>query len=172
MSTDPLDGLYRRPGFMLRRAHQIAVSVFLEETEEVGVTTTQYGVLYILERRPSIDQISVARLLGLDRSTTGMVVKTLVDAGLVHRIVKATDRRRRLLDLSPAGRDLLRKLRKPAERAVGRLLSPLDADERAAFLTLLEKLTDAFNATARVPLLASPEARRSQAGEADARRRP
>jgi DNA-binding MarR family transcriptional regulator len=157
MSRGSLKDLYRRPGFMIRRAHQIAVSVFLEETAELGVTTTQYGILHILEQRPSIDQISVARLLGLDRSTTGMVVNTLVDAGLVHRIVKATDRRRRLLELSPAGRDLLRKLGRPARRAVERLLSPLDAQERGAFLALLGKLTDAFNATARVPLLATPE---------------
>jgi DNA-binding MarR family transcriptional regulator len=155
MPSGSLDELYRRPGFMIRRAHQIAVSVFLEETAELRVTTTQYGILHILAQRPSIDQISVARLLGLDRSTTGMVVNALVDAGLVHRIVKPTDRRRRLLELSPSGRNLLRKLRKPAERAITRLLSPFDEKESAAFLALLDKLTHAFNATARVPLLAT-----------------
>src|SRR6202035_6042035 len=77
--------LYRRPGFMIRRAHQIAVSLFLEETGELGITNRQYGILIALKHRPGIDQISVARLLGLDRSTTGMVIKTLEKAGLVGR---------------------------------------------------------------------------------------
>jgi DNA-binding MarR family transcriptional regulator len=158
MSRASLHELYRRPGFMIRRAHQIAVSVFLEETAELGVTSTQYGILYLLERRPSIDQITLARLLGLDRSTTGMVLKTLEQGGLVRRVVKPTDRRRRRLELSQAGRDLLRELATPAGRAVERLLAPLDAQERTSFLSLLEKLTSAFNATSRVPLLADTDA--------------
>jgi MarR family transcriptional regulator, lower aerobic nicotinate degradation pathway regulator len=72
-----LDELYRRPGFMIRRAHQIAVSLFLDETGELGITNRQYGILFALKQKPGIDQISVARLLGLDRSTTGMVIKKL-----------------------------------------------------------------------------------------------
>jgi hypothetical protein len=51
MSCASLRDLYRRPGFMIRRAHQIAVSVFLEETAELGVTSTQYGILHVLEQR-------------------------------------------------------------------------------------------------------------------------
>ncbi|SDR34081.1 transcriptional regulator, MarR family [Rhizobiales bacterium GAS113] len=148
-----LEGLHRRPGFMIRRAHQIAVSVFIEETAELGITTTQYGILYALARRPDINQISVARLLGLDRSTTGMVLKTLEDGGLVCRVVDKADRRKRSLELSAAGHDLLGKLKTPASRAVERLLAPLDPEERAVFLRLLDKLTHAFNATSRVPLL-------------------
>jgi DNA-binding MarR family transcriptional regulator len=158
VSRGSLRDLYRRPGFMIRRAHQIAVSVFLEETAELGVTSTQYGILHVLERRPSIDQITLARLLGLDRSTTGMVLKTLEEGGLVLRVVKPTDRRRRRLELSRAGRELLRELATPAGRAVERLLAPLAPPERATFLALLEKLTGAFNATSRVPLLADTEA--------------
>jgi DNA-binding MarR family transcriptional regulator len=138
---------------MIRRAHQIAVSVFVEETAELGTTTTQYGILYALARRPDIDQISVARLLGLDRSTTGMVLKTLEDSGLVRRVVDKADRRKRSLELTPAGHELLSKLKTPATRAVERLLAPLDPEERAVFLRLLDKLTHAFNATSRVPLL-------------------
>src|ERR1700730_12856940 len=97
-----LDDLYRRPGFMIRRAHQIAVSLFLEETGELGITNRQYGILFALKQRPGIDQISVARLLGLDRSTTGMVIKKLEQAGLVGRDVGARDRRRGGLRLTRA----------------------------------------------------------------------
>lgn len=64
-----MEQLYRRPGFMIRRVHQIAVSSLLEETGRLGITNRQWGILFVLKHRPRIDQISVAKLLGLDRST-------------------------------------------------------------------------------------------------------
>jgi hypothetical protein len=69
-----LKDLYERPGFMLRRAHQISVSLFLAEVQDVEVTTTQYGVLVILQKRENLDQIGLSKLVGLDRSTTALVV--------------------------------------------------------------------------------------------------
>jgi DNA-binding MarR family transcriptional regulator len=161
MSHDDLDELYRRPGFMIRRAHQIATSVFIGATADMRVTTTQFGILYLLARRPDTDQITAARLLGLDRSTTGMVVRSLEVTGLVTRVVDPADKRRRTLQLTQAGRRMLRRLQAPAALAVEQLLAPLAPDERSVFLQLLGKLTGAFNATARVPLL-------DQSGSGDA----
>ena len=73
LSTAPerLADLYGRPGFMIRRAHQITISVFQAHAGELGLTNTQFGVLYILKRYPSIDQVTLAKLLRLDRPTTG-----------------------------------------------------------------------------------------------------
>src|SRR5690606_8803078 len=82
---EPLHALYSRPGFLIRRAHQIAVSLFIEEMDALGVTPTQSGILFVLSHRSGLDQISVARLLGLDRSTASMVIAKLVSAGLVSR---------------------------------------------------------------------------------------
>ena len=36
--SNPLEELYRRPGFMIRRVHQIAVALFMAETGKLGVT--------------------------------------------------------------------------------------------------------------------------------------
>ena len=144
--------LYRRPGFMIRRAHQIAVSLFLEETGKLGITTTQYGVLFVLAQRPGIDQVSVAKLLGLDRSTTGLVVSKLEEFGLVGRGVGAHDRRRHSLWLTQAGRKMLARLAGPAQRAQARVLSPLEPCERLLFLDMLDKLMRSFNGSTRVPL--------------------
>ena len=157
MRPDPLEDLYSRPGFMIRRAHQIAVSVFVEETAELGVTTTQYGILHLLKRRPNIDQITIARLLGLDRSTTGMVVKTLEAAGLVTRTVEASDKRRRTLELTAGGDSMLERLEGHAAAAIERLLSPLDPEERPQLVSLLKKLTHGLNQISRVPIMGERE---------------
>jgi DNA-binding MarR family transcriptional regulator len=150
--NDPFEALYRRPGFMIRRVHQIAVSLFIEETGKLGVTNRQYGILFVLKHRPGIDQISVANLLGLDRSTTGMVVKKLEDDGLVVRSVGAHDRRRHSLQLTRSGEKLLSELAEPARRAQARVLSAFTPREQTLFLALLDKFTRAFNDSTRVPL--------------------
>ena len=150
-TANPLDQLYRRPGFMIRRAHQIAVSMFLEETGELGITNRQYGIMLVLLHQPGIDQITVAKLLGLDRSTTGMVLGKLEEVGLVGRIVGARDRRKRSLKLTPAGEGMLARLAEPARRAQERVLSAFSPTERRMFLDLLDKFTRAFNETTRVP---------------------
>jgi DNA-binding MarR family transcriptional regulator len=152
LSDNPIEDLYTRPGFMIRRAHQIAVSVFLEETGELGITNRQYGILLVLKHQPGIDQITVAKVLGLDRSTTGMVLKKLEDIGLVERCVGARDRRRRSLQLTRAGEKTLERLAEPARRAHARVLSVFTPQERAQFLQLLDKFIHRFNGSTRVPL--------------------
>jgi len=149
---ESLEDLYSRPGFMIRRAHQIAVAIFLEEARESRITPTQYGVLVILARRPGIDQNTLARLLGLDRSTTGLVVRKLAERGLIARAMGAGDLRRRELRLTQAGVALAGRVSKDARRAQRRLLSPLPAREGARFLRLLTRLTGFFNQTTRVPV--------------------
>jgi len=167
---DNLAQLYRRPGFMIRRAHQIAVSLFLEETGALKITTTQYGILFILQQRPGIDQVSVAKLLGLDRSTTGMVVTRLEQDGLIGRDKGLADRRRHRLVLTRAGKAMLERLAEPAERAQARVLSALAPREREKFLAMLDKLVRSHNGSTRVPLQARPAADQPERGAARPRR--
>jgi len=136
---------------MIRRAHQISVSLFLEETGALGITNRQYGIMLVLKAEPGIDQITVAKLLGLDRSTTGMVLTKLEDAGLVGRVIGKNDRRKRSLKLTPAGERMLKRLAEPARRAQERVLSAFSPRERETFLGLLDKFARTFNDTTRVP---------------------
>jgi len=152
MPKNPLDALYSRPGFMLRRAHQIAIALFYEESGDLHITTTQFGILHLLKHQPGLDQISVAKLLGLDRSTTGMVLKKLEKAGLVGRSVGKTDRRKRSLALTAAGERMLKRLKEPARRTMARQLSAFAPGERKLFLKMLDKFNHTFNESTRVPL--------------------
>jgi MarR family transcriptional regulator, lower aerobic nicotinate degradation pathway regulator len=145
--------LYKRPGFLLRRAHQIAVSIFLAETASEGVTTTsQFGLMLILRARPGIDQISLARLIGLDRSTTGLVIAKLEESGLLERRHGASDRRRKEPYLTKEGLHLLKRLEALGRRIEDEVLSPFTAKERKDFLRLLEKFVNTHNAHVRIPM--------------------
>jgi hypothetical protein len=60
--------VYDEPGHLIRRAQQIAVSMF-HSTMRNGVTPIQYCVLRVLQDHPGIDQVTLARLCALDTST-------------------------------------------------------------------------------------------------------
>jgi MarR family transcriptional regulator, lower aerobic nicotinate degradation pathway regulator len=155
MVTEPtLHSLYERPGFLIRRANQIAVSIFLSEMDKIapGLTSTQYGALIVLNARGAMTQTQLARLVGIDRSTTALVVRKLEEDGLVRRTTASDDKRRKILKLTAAGRKLLVSAVEPAERAKFRLLSALTKQEGATLVRLLEKLVGRFNEEARAPI--------------------
>ena len=143
-APERLADLYGRPGFMIRRAHQITISVFQAHAGELGLTNTQFGVLYILKRYPSIDQVTLAKLLRLDRSTTGTVVATLESRGFVARDVGESDRRRRVLALTAEGEAMLQQVQQKSAGTSSTLLAAFTSEERAVFLDLLARLVGHF----------------------------
>jgi DNA-binding MarR family transcriptional regulator len=149
--TDPLEGLADRPGFLIRRAHQISQSIFTEECSGLDITSTQFGILWVLERAGEMDQIGIARLLGFDRSTTALVVKLLERRRVIKRTVDRADRRRQVLRLTDLGRDLRIAAEPRVDRVRTRLQKPFTAQEAKTFSRLLEKFTRTLEQTARAP---------------------
>src|ERR1035437_2875026 len=133
----PLEDLYRRPGFLLKRCHQVSAGIFLDECREFSVTPSQHGCLRALHEFPGIDQIALGRLVGLDRSTAGLVIKALSQRKLIDRVVNRYDKRRMRLKLSADGEQLLRATGSAAARARDRVLRGLPRESRAAFIDLL-----------------------------------
>ena len=142
-----LHALYARPGFKIRRLRQISEALFVEACAEYSVTTTQFGVLYVLGQIDGIDQITVARLVRLDRSTAGLVIELLENRKMITRCVDATDKRRRLLHITPEGRALLARLELPASRVVGQLLDSLSRKDQKRLLSLIDRLLGQSNGT-------------------------
>lgn len=147
-----IEDLSRRPGFLIRRARQVSAWIFARECEDLDITTTQFGVLFVLRCCPGIDQITLARLLGFDRSTTGLVVDLLESKELVRRRMDPEDRRRRMLNLTGAGEQTLSEAVPCAVRARARLLEAFDAVEGESFIDLLGRLLRHHNEIVRVPM--------------------
>src|SRR5262249_12716010 len=53
--------LWGRPGYLLRRLHQIHYALFFEECAGFDITPVQYGLLTTLSLNPDLDQNSLAR---------------------------------------------------------------------------------------------------------------
>jgi MarR family transcriptional regulator, lower aerobic nicotinate degradation pathway regulator len=167
-----LNDLYRRPGFLLRRAHQISAALFLEEAAGLNLTTTQFGAMVVLRARGSLDQVGIATLVGIDRSTTALVVSKLEEAGYIERRDDDVDKRRKVITLSKAGHDMLDRVAEPAQRARERALEPFSSKDAAKFVALLEQFVGAFNEQTRAPIRAeTSEKRPKRAPKAAAVRR-
>jgi len=122
------------------------MAVFLEECREFNITQSQYGCLRALHEYPGIDQICLGRLVGLDRSTAGLVIKTLSERGLIERVISNTDKRRMRLKVSASGEQLLRDIAPLAAREQERVLKGLPRESRVAFLEMLEAFLAGHNA--------------------------
>lgn len=144
-----LSKLYTRPGFLLRRAHQISVAVFEDECRSVGLTPAQFGVLSVLRASPGLDQSSLARALGFDKVTVLRVLRGLEGRGLIGRTPSPSSRRNLSISLSDAGLDLVKNAQDPAEHAYHRLMRPLDESQKTQLLDLLQLLTVGLESEAR-----------------------
>ena len=144
-----LSRLYARPGFLLRRAHQISAAVFEDECRELGLTPAQFGVLTVLKNHPGLGQSSLARALGFDKVTVLRVLRGLEARGLVERGPAPDNKRNMCVALTREGEDVLAKGQRPAERAYKRLLAPLDRAQRDALIHLLQLVTGELEDDAR-----------------------
>lgn len=154
-----LSRLYARPGFLLRRAHQISAAVFEDECRSVGLTPAQFGVLTVLASSPGLDQSSLARALGFDKVTVLRVLRGLELRGLAQRSAAPKSKRNLAVVLSPAGTALLAEAQKPAERAYERLMAPLLPDQQAQLVLLLMELTEGLEDQARAVFVPPPSPR-------------
>jgi DNA-binding MarR family transcriptional regulator len=128
------------PGHDIRRLHQIAVALFMAETEPFGITPVQYAALQAVQNAPGTDQRTLARTIGFDTSTIAGVIDRLEARGLMLRSASAQDRRVRLLTLTEAGQQLLADVTPSMLRAQARILAPLPAQERGEFMRMLAVL--------------------------------
>lgn len=160
-----LDDLYARPGFLLRRAHQIAVGIFVEECAAYKLTPPQHSTLIVIGHCPGIDQAALARAIGFDRATIGHVVEGLEARRLLRRQDSRVDKRRKSLVLTPQGRALMRRAATAIERTSERLLEPLNPGDRRTFVGFLLQLAGELNESSRSPVIspAVGEARRGRA---------
>ncbi len=128
-------------GHLLRRAHQRATGVFLQEIGDGQITPTQFAALIKLSAEDGVSQNRLGRLTAMDPATIQGVVRRLAARGLVSRRRDPGDRRRTLLSLTDAGRDLVAALRPNGPRVSDVTLAPLDEGEQRVFLDLLRRLT-------------------------------
>lgn len=134
--------LMDHPGHLARRLQQASYQLWNAVVSE-EITAPQFVVLNVLAASPDIDQRTLAERASLDRSTTAEVVSRLARRGLLERVRDEGDRRRNVLQLTPAGVSALAELGAKTAVMNRMLLAPLSAQEQQLFLALMQRLVEA-----------------------------
>ncbi len=150
-----MDGLYAMPGHLIRRVQQISSALFAEECGNFDLTSVQYAALVAIRANPQVDATRLSALIAFDRSTLGDVLERLEAKGWVLRSSSPSDKRVKLLRLSPEGARVLQRVEPAVRRVQERLLAPLAPSDRARIVRLLAQLADLHNDILPAPLRAA-----------------
>jgi len=136
----------RIPLALARRFFQICTSASAEAVTQADLTPLEFAVMaYVnsIDGEPDLDQSALAARLGVDRNSTSLLVGSLESKGLVDRRVSDTDRRARLVRLTPRGEKLFAKLHPKAVELQQHVLDVLDPAERVLLIDLLVRVIEA-----------------------------
>jgi DNA-binding MarR family transcriptional regulator len=127
-----------------RLARRLRVERLAPELAEPSLSDTQLAALATLERHGAMTPGELAEHEKVQPPSMTRVIAALADWRLVTRAPHPTDRRQVILTVTPAGRDLVQKVRQRREAWLARRLAELSPQERAtlrAAAPILEKLS-------------------------------
>ena len=125
--------LLKRALLELHRLHEVHLAPY-------GIDARELTVLLFLDGREPESQQEAARRLGVDRTTMVALLDALEAKGLVVRQTDAGDRRRNVLVVTDAGRELLAQAIRASDDAEQELLAGLDATDAARLRSLLQRV--------------------------------
>lgn len=101
------------------------------ETEALGVTSHQATLLWSVRTRPGLSLRELAEEEGISAPSLSGHIDRLEAAGLLRRVRSSDDRRRVGLELTPAGRAILKRVRARRTTWLADRLDRLSDDDRA-----------------------------------------
>ena len=131
-------------------ASQLRLSVFrasrtLRRESQAGISPSMLAALSTIDRHGPITAGEVALHEQVRKPTVTRILAGLVDEGLIERTTDPLDRRVAWVQLTPAGRAMMRNVRRRSDRFLARRLRSLDPSdlvtlERAA--EILDRVTE------------------------------
>lgn len=128
-----------RPAYLLKRSEQTLTSMYFEKSRiaRSRLTFSQLLLLCAIDAAPGAHQAVVARMAGIDKPTTTVVIRSLVRKGLVDRKSSHQDRRHRILTATAAGRAERRASLRRLAAAQETFLEPIKKRDRQKLLKSL-----------------------------------
>jgi MarR family transcriptional regulator, lower aerobic nicotinate degradation pathway regulator len=139
---DPPDRIRRLPSWLAGQLAATATGLVAKALATDGLRRQHFLVLSALAERGAASQAALGRRLLIDRSEMHALLSDLERHGHVARVRDEHDRRRMLVDLTPAGARDLKRLDKRIQAAQDALLAPLSASDRRDLNRLLAQLVE------------------------------
>jgi MarR family transcriptional regulator, 2-MHQ and catechol-resistance regulon repressor len=107
---------------------------------ESGLADTDFRVLEVLLHKSPLRVNAIGPKVFLTPGSISTAVDRLYEKGLVTRTESGTDRRVRMVDLTPAGRSLIRQIFSSHAKEMEKLAEILTVTERVQLVKALKKL--------------------------------
>jgi DNA-binding MarR family transcriptional regulator len=125
------------PSWLAGQASQRASRLVNEALGQEGFRRHHFAVMTALAEDGAASQAELGRRVWLDRSDLHAVLNELERDGLVARKQDERDRRRNLVELTPAGVKTLKRLDARVDAAQAAFVAPLTEAERRELMRLL-----------------------------------
>jgi DNA-binding MarR family transcriptional regulator len=134
-----------RPTWLISQAYGRSRGLLNEgfAASGAGLRSYHYRLLAALEEWGPVGQADLGRKVSVDRSDLVALLAELERLRLVERTVNPSNRRRNIVEITPAGSKRLRALDQVVDDIQEQVLAPLSPGERRQLTTLLRKLADA-----------------------------
>ncbi|WP_380165613.1 MarR family winged helix-turn-helix transcriptional regulator [Jannaschia sp. R86511] len=130
----------RRLGYLLKHAQARLGDLYEQALATFDVDVRELGVLMLLGSHEPASQQQAAARLGVDRTSMVAVLDALEAKGYASRRPDAADRRRNVVQLTAAGREVLLAGAAASEQAERALLAPLGPAEAERFRQALRRV--------------------------------
>ncbi|MGI5459478.1 MarR family winged helix-turn-helix transcriptional regulator [Streptomyces sp. CA-249302] len=129
-----------RLGYLLKHAQAKLARASAEALAPYGIDGHELAVLVVLSGDEPLSQAEAAGRLGVDRTTMVSLIDGLEDQGLVTRRRSPQDRRKNIVELTPAGEECLHAAELARRAVERRFLAPLDEGEAEGLVRALRAL--------------------------------
>jgi MarR family transcriptional regulator, transcriptional regulator for hemolysin len=148
--------------FLLAHTSHVLATRMTAAFAEIGITPREYCVL-AHAMCGQHTQIELATIADLDKTTMLNSMDYLERAGYAERTPSPSDRRARIIAVTPAGAELVARGHQIADRVHGEVLDALPTDQRDVLTSALATLASGVLAA---PVAAERPVRRPRAGTA------
>jgi DNA-binding MarR family transcriptional regulator len=111
----------------------------------LGFGRAHHRVVHFIGRSPGMTVAQLLNLLQITKQSLSRVLKELIDKGFVYQLEGDTDRRQRLLHLTPAGRELHQRLMAPQIARITRAVTDVSGGNSEPLRALLFNLISPEN---------------------------
>ena len=134
--------LQQLPSWQVSQVAMYAGRLVSDALAQEGVRRQHFSVLSALAEQGAASQAALGRRLWIDRSDLHAILGELERDGLVVRVRDEQDRRRNLVELTPAGAAALKRLDVRIQAAQDALLEPLSASAGKHLSRVLTRLVE------------------------------
>jgi len=120
--------------------NRISTAIARVYVRRFALTVPEWRVMAVLGRFGAMSANAVCERTAMDKVRVSRAVARLAAAGRLDRRIDKSDRRRALLDLTPAGQGIYEEIGPLALAVEARLLTQLSPADRADLARLLPKL--------------------------------